>query len=86
MLSKNNLKGCIEALTCSAQEQALISNYVKFHIDKTAESPQCRTCRIENNTVSHIVSECKMLVQEEYKKAMAMYAGILIGDYAKKMA
>ena len=25
-------------------------------------------CRVENKTVSHIVSECKMLAQKEYKK------------------
>ena len=44
------------------------TNYVKFHIDKTGESPLCRMCRVENETVSHIVSECKMLAQKEYKK------------------
>ena len=67
-LRKSNLKGCTEALICSAQEQALRTNYVKFHIDKTGESPLCRMCRVENETVSHIVSECKMLAQKEYKK------------------
>ena len=34
-LRKSNLKGCTEAIICSAQEQALRMNYVKFHIDKT---------------------------------------------------
>ena len=56
-LRKSNLKGSTEALICSAQEQALRTNYVKFHIDKTGESPLCRMCRVENETVSHIVSE-----------------------------
>ena len=41
---------------------------MKFQIDKTGESPLCRMCRVENETVSHIVSECKMLAQKEYKK------------------
>ena len=36
-LRKINLKGCTEALICSAQEQALRTNYVKFLIDKTGE-------------------------------------------------
>ena len=44
------------------------TNFVKFHRDKTGESPLCRMCRVENETVSHIVSECKMLVKKEYKK------------------
>ena len=32
-LQKRDLKGCTEALICSAQEQALRTNYIKFHID-----------------------------------------------------
>ena len=52
-------------MICSAQEQALRMNYVKFYIDKTGESP---LCSVENETVSHIVSDCKMLAQKEYKK------------------
>ena len=51
-LRKSNFKRCTEALICSAQEQALRTNYVKFHIDKTGESPLCRMCRVENETVS----------------------------------
>ena len=50
-LRKRNLKGCTETLICSAQEQALRTNYVKFHIDKTGESSQCRMYRVENETV-----------------------------------
>ena len=42
-------------------------NYKIFYINKTAESPLCRMCRVENETVSHLVSECKMLAQQEYK-------------------
>ena len=38
-LMKRNLKGCTEALICSAQEQALRTNYTKFHIEKTADLP-----------------------------------------------
>ena len=38
-IAKGDLKGCTEALICSAQEQALRTNCTKFHIDHTAESP-----------------------------------------------
>ena len=41
---------------------------MKFHIDKTGESPLCRMSRVENETVSPILSQCKMLAQKEYKK------------------
>ena len=33
-----------EALICSAQEQAIKTNYVKYHIDKSVDSPSCRMC------------------------------------------
>ena len=42
---RGDLKGCTEALICSAQEQALPTNYIEcHHIDKNAESPLCRMC------------------------------------------
>ena len=41
-LRNGDLKGCIEALVCSAQEQALCTNYTKHYIDKTSDTPLCR--------------------------------------------
>ena len=38
-LQKSDLKGPTEALICSAQEQALRTNYIKFEIDKAIDSP-----------------------------------------------
>ena len=58
---------------------------MKFQIDKTGESPLCTMCRVENETVSHIASECKMLAQKEHKKRHEMYASLFIGNYAKNM-
>ena len=65
---RGDLKGCTEALIFSAQEQALRTNYIKFHIDKNAESPLCRMCGERGETISHLVSECGKLAQKEYKK------------------
>ena len=67
-LQKSNLKSCTEALICNAQEQALQTNYIKFRYDKTIDSPLCKMCGNKNKTVLHIVSECSMLAQREYKK------------------
>ena len=41
-LKKGDLKSETEALLCAAQEQALRTNYMKFHIERTSESPLCR--------------------------------------------
>ena len=62
------MKGCTGALICSAQEQALRTNFTKFYIDKSSESPLCRMCGEKAETVSHLVSECSKLAQREYKR------------------
>ena len=53
---------------CSAQEQAIRTNYFKYHIDKSVDSPSCRMCGETGDTISHIVSECSKLAQGEYKR------------------
>ena len=67
-LRRGDLKGCTEALVCSAQEQSLRTNYTKYHIDKTSDTPLCRMCGERGETVSHLVSECSKLAQREYKR------------------
>ena len=41
-LSRSDLMISTEALLCAAQEQAIKTNYVKYHIDRTSESPFIR--------------------------------------------
>ena len=67
-MRKSDLRGCTEALICSAEEQSMRTNYIKYNIDKTAESPLCRTCDTKNETISHLVSGCGKLAQKEYKR------------------
>ena len=55
-MRKSDLKGCTEALICSAQEHSIWTNYIKYNIDKTAQSPFCRMCGTRNETISY--SEC----------------------------
>ena len=66
-VTNGDLKGCTESLIFSAQEQALRTNYIKFHIDKTIDSPLCRMCGDRGESVYHLVSECSKLAQREYK-------------------
>ena len=67
-MRKSDLKIMTEALICAAQEQVIRTNYIKYNIDKTADSPTCRSCNERGETVSHIVSECKKLAQTDYKR------------------
>ena len=57
-----------ERLILAAQDQAIRMNWIKRMIDKVDISPKCRMCGGADKTVSHIVSECKQLAQNEYKK------------------
>ena len=64
----SDLKGCTKGLICSAQEQSIQTNYIKYNIDKTAESPLCRMCGTRNETIFHIMSECGKCALKEYKQ------------------
>ena len=52
----------------AAQDQALRTNWLTVMIDKRQGSAMCRMCWERDETISHIVSECKKLAQNEYKK------------------
>ena len=50
------------------QEQAVRTNPVKAKKDKTQAENKCRLCGKVDETVRHIVCECLMLAQSEYKR------------------
>ena len=83
-LRKGDLKIQTESLLCAEQEQALRTNYLKFHIDKTANSPLCRICGNKGETVQHIICECEKLAQKEYKRRHDNVAKRLHSDLCKK--
>ena len=64
-LAKANQKGCTEGLVCSAQEQSLRTNYVKFRIYKFDDSPLCRMCGDKGESFCHLISEYGKLAQRE---------------------
>ncbi len=57
-LKKGDLKPETEALLCAAQEQALRTSYVKFHIDRTVEKRET-LCGEKGKHITHLISECK---------------------------
>ena len=85
---KADLKLETEAMLFAAQEQAIRTNYVKYKIDKTAQSLFCRICDKKGEIISHIVSECEKLAQKEYKRRRDNVARIahwkLCGKYSLK--
>ena len=65
-LHKFQLRFETESLLCAAQEQALATKYVRSKIWKKGKDVNCRLCGEQNETVSHIVSGCKMLAATQY--------------------
>ena len=83
-LSRGDLKVGTEALFCTAQEQAIRTNYIKCQIDKTSDSPMCRLCGKKGESVQHITSGCEKLAQEEYKRQHDNVAKKVHWDICKK--
>ena len=66
-LKNGYLKRETEGMLMAAQDQALRTNAIKNKIDKVNISPLCRLCGERDETVAHVVAECKMLAQKQYK-------------------
>ena len=58
-LKNGFLKKEPDGLILAAQEKALRTNAIKYNIDKTSETSQCRMCGDTTETVGHIASGCK---------------------------
>ncbi len=85
-LVRSDLKVETEALLCAAQEQAIRTNYVKHHIDKSIDNPLCRMCGKKGESVQHIISECEKLAQKEYKRRHDNVAKKIHWELCKKNA
>ena len=83
-LSRGDLKVVTEVFLCAAQKQAIRRNYMKYHIDKTSESPLCRLRGKKCESVQHITSGCEKLAQKEYKRRHASVAKKVHWDICKK--
>ena len=67
-LKKAGLKRETESLIMAAQEQAIRTNLIKSKIDKSQQESKCRMCGDSDESINHILNECKMLAQKDYKK------------------
>jgi len=54
-LTKSDLKVPTKAFVCAAQEQAIRTNYIKYHIDKSVQSP-CADCVVKEVRLSVMLS------------------------------
>ena len=83
LMRKSDLKGCTKVLICSAQEQSIRTNYIKYNIDKTAESSYCRMCGTRNETISHIGVNTANLPKRCTNGAMIVQEGMYTGSFVR---
>ena len=68
LIRKGYLKKGTEGLVLAAQEQALRTNWIKKNIDGQDISEKCRMCGKMDESIVHVITECKKLAQKEYKQ------------------
>ena len=66
--SKSDSKIRTEALLYTAQKQAMRTNYVKYHINKTSENLLCSLFGEKGESVQHLVSGREKLTRKNYKR------------------
>ena len=66
-LKNGDLKKETEGMLMAAQDQALRTRHIRKVIDKEDIDGKCRLCGERDETIAHIVSECKKLAQKYYK-------------------
>ena len=67
-LQNVHLKPVTESLLVAAQDQALNTNWLSFHIlgNTNISSDLCRRCKMYPETIEHIVAGCPLIAQSIY--------------------
>ena len=61
-----NFKRETESHLIAAQNNTIRTNQIQTRIDKTQQNSKCRLCGDRDETINHIISECRKLAQKEY--------------------
>ena len=78
-------KGETEATIVAIQEQAITTRYIKKHIHRTTDKDTCRMCNTMPETISHVISGCRILAATSYLKRLNSVAKIIHLELAKIM-
>ena len=62
-----DLKRETESLIVAAQDQSIRTKLVKAKIDKSQRDTLCRLCKKADESIYHVVSDCRKLAQKKYK-------------------
>ena len=65
-LHNSHLKPVKEFSLVAAQDQALNTHWLSFHIHHTVSSDLCRRCQMNPETIKHVVAGCPSIAQTVY--------------------
>ena len=83
-LRKGNFKREIESLLITAQNNAVRTTHIKARIHKTQQNSKFRLCGDRDETINHIISECRKLAQREYKARHDWVGKVIHWEMCKK--
>ena len=83
-LRKGNFKRETESLLIAAQTNAIRINHIKAGIHKTQQNSKCRLCGDRDETINHIISECRKFAQKEYKTRHDCVSKVIHWEMYKK--
>ena len=65
-LKSSTLKRSTGSTIAAIQEQAISSKYIEKHVFNVEDDDTCRICRVEKETIHHIISGCDGLSPTKY--------------------
>ena len=65
-LKSSTLKRSTESTIAAIQEQAISTKYIEKHVFNVEDDDTCRICRVEKETIHHIISGCDGLSPTKY--------------------
>ena len=69
----------------AAQEQTLRTNWIRKNVDGQEISEKCKMCGERDESVTHLIAECKKLAQKEYKQRHENIAKIVQLELCQKL-
>ena len=83
-LKNGYLRKETEGFIMAAQGQAIRTNAIKARIDKTSSDSKCRLCKVNEETIDHLVSSCSKIVQTDYEERHDKVASMLHWSIGRK--
>ena len=73
-----------QSVLLASQNNAIRTNHIKPRIYKTQQNGKCKICSYRDETINHIISECRKLSEKEYKARFEWVGKVIHLEIRKK--